>query len=509
MAETNWNLLDTTIPARIAAIPQEAEKAQTANMLQAMQMQGLMNQNELAQSQLRTTKRAEEAQNLLGKAYAGLDFSGAGGAGAPAGQSPYAAMKAQVVKSLAGTGRADLIPSELAKIDEMQHKATVNQEVAGKVEKQARDVVDYTWKQYQSEVPKVTDAAGVERWTRAAYKDPLLGPIVSKFKPEEQAVSDALNLINQPGGLNRWIAKHMGMSADKMIDMLKTTTRTTNLNDVSRAQTEDFFGDPVGPAVDTPMGVSPNTTETINATRKNHLENLAQQGWTFDTDRGIAVNARQGISRPISTLMAPVGGGFSAAPAVGGAPAPSIAAPGGGVPGQRQAPAGQPAAGVLGPKPEKLNESQGNATAFGLRMKESNAILERLAKEGVLRGANVESTPFVGGAAGKVLPSALGGTSEQQQQVNQAKSNFITAVLRKESGAVINDSEFEREDNKYFPQLNDGPKVIKQKENARKLAIEAMKFQAGPGAKEIDRYVPSVSSDLSMPPPGAVRPRRN
>jgi hypothetical protein len=213
--------------------------------------------------------------------------------------------------------------------------------------------------------------------------------------------------------------------------------------------------------------------------------------------------------------MAPVGGGFSAAPAVGGAPAaPSIAAPGGGVPGQRQALAGATAAGpnVLGPKPEKLNESQGNATAFGLRMKESNAILERLAKEGVLRGANVESTPFVGGAAGKVLPSALGGTSEQQQQVNQAKSNFITAVLRKESGAVISDSEFEREDNKYFPQLNDKPKVIQQKANARRLAIEAMKFQAGPGAKEIDKYVPNVNIEtsplnLSEPPPGAVRPR--
>jgi hypothetical protein len=274
------------------------------------------------------------------------------------------------------------------------------------------------------------------------------------------------------------------------------------------------MGQTIGVPVNTPIEVSPNTTAQINAARKNHLENLAQQGWIFDTERGIAVNARQGISRPISTLMAPVGGGFSAAPAVGGAPvaAPSIAASGGGVPGQRQAPAGQPVAGVLGPKPEKLNESQGNATAFGLRMKESNAILERLAKEGVLRGANVESTPFVGGAAGKVLPSALGGTSEQQQQVNQAKSNFITAVLRKESGAVISDSEFEREDNKYFPQLNDKPKVIQQKANARRLAIEAMKFQAGPGAKEIDKYVPNVNIEtsplnLSEPPPGAVRPR--
>ena len=339
MAETNWNLLDTTIPARIAAIPQEAEKAQTANMLQAMQMQGLMNQNELAQSQLRTTKRAEEAQNLLGKAYAGLDFSGAGGAGAPAGQSPYAAMKAQVVKSLAGTGRADLIPSELAKIDEMQHKATVNQEVAGKVEKQARDVVDYTWKQYQSEVPKVTDAAGVERWTRAAYKDPLLGPIVSKFKPEEQAVSDALNLINQPGGLNRWIAKHMGMSADKMIDMLKTTTRTTNLNDVSRAQTEDFFGNPVGPAVDTPMGMTPGQVQAAKdalAGRQQSERHFQAGGYTYDLQAGVRYD-RNGVASPLMQQAPPAGG----------------AAVGGGVP------TGRNAAGLVpvGAKPEKPTES--------------------------------------------------------------------------------------------------------------------------------------------------------
>lgn len=347
MAETNWNLLDTTIPARIAAIPQEAEKAQTANMLQAMQMQGLMNQNELAQSQLRTTKRAEEAQNLLGKAYAGLDFSGAGGAGAPAGQSPYAAMKAQVVKSLAGTGRADLIPSELAKIDDMQHKATVNQEVAGKVEKQARDVVDYTWKQYQSEVPKVTDAAGVERWTRAAYKDPLLGPIVSKFKPEEQAVSDALNLINQPGGLNRWIAKHMGMSADKMIDMLKTTTRTTNLNDVSRAQTEDFFGNPVGPAVDTPMGMTPGQVQTAKdalAGRQQSERHFQAGGYTYDLDRGIRID-RNGIATPLMQQAPAVGGA-----AVGGG-VPSNASVSGGIPTGRGSAAGLV---PLGPKQTRI-----------------------------------------------------------------------------------------------------------------------------------------------------------
>jgi hypothetical protein len=97
------------------------------------------------------------------------------------------------------------------------------------------------------------------------------------------------------------------------------------------------------------------------------------------------------------------------------------------------------------------------------------------------------------------LPGFLGGTNEAQQQVNQAKSNFITAVLRKESGAVISDSEFEREDRKYFPQINDSEKVIKQKENARKLAIDAIAIQAGPGAKNIRDLQPSVGNSETDP----------
>ena len=61
MADLNFGLLDTTLPARIAAIPQEAQKQQSANMLQAMQMQGAMRQNEVSQMQLEEMKadRAE------------------------------------------------------------------------------------------------------------------------------------------------------------------------------------------------------------------------------------------------------------------------------------------------------------------------------------------------------------------------------------------------------------------------------------------------------------------
>ena len=61
MADINFGILDTQLPGRIAAIPQEARKQQTANMLQAMQMQGAMRQNEMSQMQLDELKsdRAE------------------------------------------------------------------------------------------------------------------------------------------------------------------------------------------------------------------------------------------------------------------------------------------------------------------------------------------------------------------------------------------------------------------------------------------------------------------
>jgi len=80
----------------------------------------------------------------------------------------------------------------------------------------------------------------------------------------------------------------------------------------------------------------------------------------------------------------------------------------------------------------------------------------------------------------------LGGPSAQQQQVDQARRNFITAVLRKESGASISPSEFANEEKKYFPQTGDTDTVIKQKQDARELAIKAMGIQAGPqGARNI------------------------
>jgi hypothetical protein len=171
------------------------------------------------------------------------------------------------------------------------------------------------------------------------------------------------------------------------------------------------------------------------------------------------------------------------------------------------APAAVPAGVPLKGKSAGLTESQGNATAFGMRMKESHDLLSKLEKAGAtdtgiargVIGGTLGLTPLIGDklndATGNIfnaLPTVLGGLNEQQQQTINARINFITALLRKESGAAIGPSEFATAEKLYFPKPGDSKSVIEQKQRARELAIQAMKIQAGPGAKNI-----GVSQDES------------
>ena len=161
------------------------------------------------------------------------------------------------------------------------------------------------------------------------------------------------------------------------------------------------------------------------------------------------------------------------------------------------------------------NETQGNAIAFGSRMNDSNRILENLEKEGVTSGGKLKG--FVSGTLQSLVPYqgerlAAGAesvmrpfSSEKQNNYEQAKENFITAVLRKESGASINPDEFAREDRKYFPQFGDSDSTIKQKQEARRLAISAMRQIAGPFSKNIDAIssgAPSAGAATGADPLG-------
>jgi tryptophan synthase beta subunit len=69
--------------------------------------------------------------------------------------------------------------------------------------------------------------------------------------------------------------------------------------------------------------------------------------------------------------------------------------------------------------------------------------------------------------------------STKYKLYNTNKINFSTAQLRRETGAVINDSEIVWIEETYFPQLGDGPEVASLKKEARTEAIRAMETEAG------------------------------
>jgi hypothetical protein len=182
-------------------------------------------------------------------------------------------------------------------------------------------------------------------------------------------------------------------------------------------------------------------------------------------------------------------------------------------------PLGQPLKG----KGTALTESQGNATAFGMRMKDSHTALKDLESKGETgtgiiggtTGAVVGLVPFIGDKLTSgvdnifnVLPSVLGGYSAEQQQVLNGRINFITAVLRKESGAAISPGEFVTAEKLYFPRPGDTATVVKQKQNARELAIKAMEIQAGPGAKSIQSLTPGASNASASDPLGLFPPKK-
>jgi hypothetical protein len=263
--------------------------------------------------------------------------------------------------------------------------------------------------------------------------------------------------------------------------------------------------------------------ERLNFDRDKFAWEKANPGYTIQqTENGdiVGVNNRTlqafpvtlgGAAPPPVVPFAPGQAGRTVAPAPGGA-----GNRGNAVVTPSAEPIIQPRGEQLKGKSAGMTESQGNATAFGMRMKESHAALKNLESKGetgtgVVRGTVggvVGLVPFVGDkftAATddifNVLPGILGGMSPEQQQVVNGRINFITAVLRKESGAAISPGEFITAEKLYFPKPGDDATVIKQKQKARELAIKAMEIQAGPGAKSIQGLTPSTSSGTSASDP--------
>ena len=65
MADINFGILDTQMPGRIAAIPQQQQAQQAQNALQLMQVQQTMQQNALAKAKMEEYTRGTAEKNAL------------------------------------------------------------------------------------------------------------------------------------------------------------------------------------------------------------------------------------------------------------------------------------------------------------------------------------------------------------------------------------------------------------------------------------------------------------
>jgi hypothetical protein len=153
-------------------------------------------------------------------------------------------------------------------------------------------------------------------------------------------------------------------------------------------------------------------------------------------------------------------------------------------------------------------EGQAKALIFGSRMAVADEVLDELAKDGWTDPSRLkqfaESLPLVGTGAGMVANAAA---TPGQRQVEQAQRDFINAVLRRESGAVISPQEFSNAAKQYFPQPYDDDETLAQKKANRRVAIAGMQAEFGePGMKDFDRIVGEarVTRQAAKKPKGAL-----
>jgi len=139
-----------------------------------------------------------------------------------------------------------------------------------------------------------------------------------------------------------------------------------------------------------------------------------------------------------------------------------------------------------GKKP--LNDTQAKALQFGTRMQQAGQNLDALAAAGVDQPGIIKRVADVVGAGALANWSQ----SPQQQQVEQSQRDFVNAVLRRESGAAISNSEFDNARQQYFPQIGDDDKVIEQKRRNRELATRGILAEVPDSEKRVQQVAGGI-----------------
>lgn len=141
------------------------------------------------------------------------------------------------------------------------------------------------------------------------------------------------------------------------------------------------------------------------------------------------------------------------------------------------------AGGGVGPfSPKKVNENEGKAYSFFNRMKE----VEKELTSDVLSSYVPDVSP--GAWIQGVVPERL--RSDKSKRFMNAAKNWVTAKLRRESGAAISPTEFATDYQVYFPAPGDSPDEIKRKKATRDLITTDMGRESGNAFYNVHKVSP-------------------
>lgn len=142
----------------------------------------------------------------------------------------------------------------------------------------------------------------------------------------------------------------------------------------------------------------------------------------------------------------------------------------------------KPPASTINPIEREPKQNQFAAATYATRASKAENVFKKLGEDGFDRADRVT-------AAKNGLASIVGLEEQGYKKQEQAELDFLSAVLRKESGASISDSERANGAKQYFDRAGDGPELKKQKAENRAAAIAGLQAEGQPAMGRVQQYV--------------------
>ena len=293
-------------------------------------------------------------------------------------------------------------------------------------DKTRAEIVDSKLKQSRQFLDQVQTPEQYLAWHEGNHADPVLGPLLkARGVTADSARAQIEQALAQPGGFQQ-LVQRSALGLEKFTEFNKPTYQTQNTGDRTTLLALPGLGGAPTTISTAAINQSPDNAATVaNAARTANLTDARARS-EGALNRGVTVA------------------------------------------GQDKADARARELNQITADNKPLTEGQSKSALFGSRMMMANKIFDTLEQAGTVTSTPGMNTGYGVGSLVNAMSSA------DQQQLMQAKRDFLNAVLRRESGAVIGESEFANGERQYFPQIGDKPEVVAQKRANREAAMRGI-----------------------------------